>query len=235
MVDFFNGWIRDGWHHKRKHLCLYGESNVGKSTFCNALLGNYEHQNFPIGINDSKFAFDRWNPKLYTHCIAHEFDFSKIDMTTWKVALEGLTFKINRKHKTGLEGAIQVPFIFICNSNPCSFLEPALLNRIEFVDCTPNGDEKINDISDYLSVDLTFSNHQLSPEVKRFYPIGALKFPTSDYNAEPGKLNPQNENSLIFDEAGNPGSIDDDSAFSEICSTPKTFSKSIGIIIDFKN
>lgn len=182
VVLFLNDWIKNGWHHKKKHLCLFGPSNAGKSTFCNALLGNYEHQNFPIGINDSKFAFDRWNSSLYTHCIVHEFDFSKFDINTWKIALEGLPFKINRKHKTGTDGAIQIPIIFICNDRPKAFDESAIVNRIKFVECFTSSNEKITNIQDYIVVDSQFSEHKLSPEVKRFFPIGSLKFPVSNYN-----------------------------------------------------
>lgn len=75
--------IRNGCHHKRKHLCLYGESNAGKSTFCNASLGikiTCDHKNFPIGIYDTKLEFDRLNPNLYTHCIVHEFEFHLLEL-----------------------------------------------------------------------------------------------------------------------------------------------------------
>lgn len=223
VVDFLNGWIRNGWHHKRKHLCLYGESNAGKSTFCNALLGNYDHQNFPIGVNDSKFAFDRWNPKLYTHCVVHEFDFYKMDSSTWKMALEGLPFKINRKHRTGIDGAIQVPFIFICNSNPCSIIDSALANRIDFVECKSSQNDKINDITDYLYVDVSFTEHKLTSEVKKFFPIGSLVFPSSEYNSILKTNLPSNENKVVSEPNVTFSSCDDlDTGYSDSCSTPKT-------------
>lgn len=234
VVDYLNEWIRDGWHHKRKHLCLFGESNAGKSTFCNALLGNYDHQNFPIGINDSKFAFDRWNPKLYTHCIVHEFDFTKIDSNTWKVALEGLPFKINRKHRTGIDGAIQVPFIFICNENPCTYIDRALINRIEFVECKTCENEKINDIADYLSVDFNFSQHKLTPEVKKFFPIGSLLFPTADYNSDLKVNMDLHENKKEYEPKQSKSSCEDlDTGFSDNCSTPISSQNGIFFFLRF--
>lgn len=199
VVEFLNDWIYNGWHHKKKHLCLFGQSNAGKSTFCNALLGNYEHQNFPIGLNDSKFAFDRWNSSLYTHCIVHEFDFSKFDINTWKIALEGLPFKINKKHRTGTDGAIQVPIIFICNERPKAFENPAILNRIKFVECSAIDEEKIISIEDFIYVDVYFSEHKLTPNVKRFFPIGSLTFPVSSYNSEPVEKKENLKRSFSFE------------------------------------
>ncbi|RMZ94146.1 hypothetical protein BpHYR1_050355 [Brachionus plicatilis] len=222
VVEYLNGWIINGWHHKRKHLCLYGKSNVGKSTFCNALLGNYDHQNFPIGINDSKFAFDRWDPKQYTHCIIHEFDFTKIESSTWKVALEGLTFKINRKHRTGIDGAIQVPFIFITNEDPSSFIDPALTNRIQFVKCISSINDKINDISDYLRVDHNFTEHKLTPVVQKFFPSGSIKFPTEYYNRDMNVSVPIIKHNIISHSADKSNSLSDDfdTGYSDNCSTP---------------
>ncbi|CAF1036292.1 unnamed protein product [Brachionus calyciflorus] len=211
VVAFLNDWIRNGWQHKKKHLCLYGVSNSGKSTLCNALLGNYEHQNFPIGINDSKFAFDRWNPSLYTHCLVHEFDFSKIDSTTWKIALEGLPFKMNRKHKTGVDGAIQVPFIFLCNDKPKAMEDPALFNRIQFVECISEECDKIASIDDYLEVDTSFTDHKLTPEIKHYFPIGALKFPVCSYNEPVGEKEPAKKPTRSI-------TIDSDSGFSHLSS-----------------
>lgn len=160
-------------------MCLFGLSNAGKSTFCNALVGNYNHQNFPIGLNDKKFAFDRWDPYQYTHCIVHEFDFETIDKNTWKTAVEGLPFKINRKHKEGIDGAIQVPMIFVCNSKPKSF--EGFENRIEYVEATLDQNEHVVNIHDHLEVDTEFSDHKLSPEIKYHFPIGVFKFPVSEY------------------------------------------------------
>ncbi|RMZ96823.1 hypothetical protein BpHYR1_000299 [Brachionus plicatilis] len=37
VVAFLNDWIINGWHYKKKHLCLFGDSDSGKTTFCNAL------------------------------------------------------------------------------------------------------------------------------------------------------------------------------------------------------
>ena len=64
VVAYLNNWISNGWQHKKKHFCLHGVSNADKSILCNALLGRYENKNIPIGINELKFAFDRWSPIL---------------------------------------------------------------------------------------------------------------------------------------------------------------------------
>ncbi|RNA34602.1 hypothetical protein BpHYR1_014178 [Brachionus plicatilis] len=162
VVAFLNDWIINGWHYKKKHLCLFGDSDSGKTTFCNALLGNYDHQNFLIGINESKFAFDRWNPFLFTHCIVDQFDFSELDINTWKIALEGAPFKINRKHKTSCYGAIQVPIILICNKRKKAFDDPAIYNSFKFVECSLRENEKIDNIKNYLYADEDFKDHKLN-------------------------------------------------------------------------
>lgn len=118
VVDSFNGWanevcswfncfISSPYHFKKKHLFLYGESNVGKSTFLNRILMQVPDE-LIYRPSYGSFAFQGWSSK-FVITVFDEFDIENFDLSMLLRYLDGSKFPVPRKCLTDL---------IVCNSGP---------------------------------------------------------------------------------------------------------------------
>jgi hypothetical protein len=125
VINWWNDWIINGWHPKKKQLYLYGPSNSGKSTLIDNILKESMGPNYHVNLfeptpNDRSFAYQNFDSLTHKVAKCDEFDIKEYCVSDIKKALEGAQFTVNRKGISAHQIAIKIPFILISNLEPPS-------------------------------------------------------------------------------------------------------------------
>jgi hypothetical protein len=111
-------------HHKIRQVCVWGPTDVGKSTFVDAILANLRANNQVFEPHTDKngpspMTWSNWNEKTHTICLDHEFRIDRYDAELLKKLLEGNQGTINVKYeKKAREFSTRCPMIFLSNYDP---------------------------------------------------------------------------------------------------------------------
>lgn len=119
--------------YKRKQLYLWGESNAGKTTLVENIIGK-ENMKFVFQPCSGKFSFNMFKPKFHKVILFEEFDFRLWEYYKGllKRLLEGRSFVFDVKNGHQVTTEFSGPIIIISNDHiPDS--EVALLNRLEVI------------------------------------------------------------------------------------------------------
>jgi hypothetical protein len=144
-------WFHEAWvvplepdeKRKRPPLFLFGPSNSGKSTFIeDVLLKDIpEICRYRPLINESRFGWSSFNPKVHAVGICDEVDIDTIisckNDSVFKQAVTGDVFPSDKKHCDPLKMKIEIPLIFISQTKWKGDMKKAghkaIRNRLHFV------------------------------------------------------------------------------------------------------
>lgn len=119
--------------YKRKQLYLWGESNTGKSSFVERLVGK-RNQSFIFNPDIGKFAYSDFDNSLHKIIIFEEFDLKYHVISFLKRLLEGRTFAAPVKCGPPKYIKFNGPVIFVSNENLPNDVDNALRNRLLVVE-----------------------------------------------------------------------------------------------------
>jgi len=161
IVHWWNDFLLNGHTHKKKQLYLYGASDVGKTTFVHNILKAcanppltinenedydeyaYESQIFRPTPNDTRFAWQDFEPKIHNMVLIDEFDILQFDVSDFKKAIAGECLIANVKCQHSKKIRLLMPMIFISNKEPpkddLSIKYRGLIERLFIV----NADKKL--------------------------------------------------------------------------------------------
>ncbi|CAF1030958.1 unnamed protein product [Brachionus calyciflorus] len=71
---------------------------------------------------------------------------------------------------------------FFFNERPKAIDDTTLFKRNQIVKFISDENDKINNTGDYLEVDTIYKDHKITPEIKHYFQIGALKIPVWSKN-----------------------------------------------------
>jgi hypothetical protein len=123
-IEWLNDWIDNGRTRKDNQLYLYGDSNIGKTTFIKHLLttafgkNEYHRQIFGPTPNEFKYAWQSFNKDLHKIVVIDEFETSNFSTSDLKLALSGETLISNVKGASSVMLKIDIPMIIISNEPP---------------------------------------------------------------------------------------------------------------------
>lgn len=147
VIDWWNDWVRNGWHHKKKQLYLHGPPNTGKTYFIDHLLqrtigDSFNMQVFTPAPSEHKFAWADFEPNVHNVLKIDEFNLNEFNVNELKKAMEGQEFTINRKFQKSKRVHLRMPMIFISNLRPPSSdmlnsSKSGFAERVIVVDTTP--------------------------------------------------------------------------------------------------
>jgi len=122
VISWFNGWLRDGWFHKRQQLYLVSKPNCGKTVFIREVIFRQgRHDAVPseailIPERDSKFAWHKSNPIYHSVVFCDEYDPKHYNIELLKIILQGDSFSPAKKHVNSADDiCLRIPMIFISN------------------------------------------------------------------------------------------------------------------------
>ena len=132
IVLWWNDWIKNGWHERKKQLYLWGPSSTGKTSFIRRLLKEcvrsddlsatsnrfYQDQIFMPTPNTHQFAFQSFNDQRHTLVLIDEFDIVQYDTSTLKKMFAGESFMADVKGSTARRLELHMPMILISNLEP---------------------------------------------------------------------------------------------------------------------
>ena len=117
--QWWNPWVREGWHEKRKQLFVWGASNAGKSTFIkDFILGNLRSDSIytPIITTEnscSRYTWADFDERQHVVVLWDEFDINTVDLHSFKLCTEGSEFSTDIKYKKPKKIHLRMPMIFI--------------------------------------------------------------------------------------------------------------------------
>jgi hypothetical protein len=132
VVLWWNDWVINGYSHKKAQLYLYGESNIGKTTFIFDLLKAsinpmeetnedfYQNYIFNPTPYEQKYAFQTYIPKKHLLMVIDEFNVSEYSLSDLKKCLAGEQFMSNIKQDSPQPICVRKPQIIISNHPPPS-------------------------------------------------------------------------------------------------------------------
>lgn len=129
VYDWFYSFVSTKYYFKKKHIYLYGDSNIGKSYFVRHLVGHlggyifYPSRQFPFGSLDVYHKVIVWD----------EFSFDDINHDYLKLVLSGETFPINQKYIPERLFNVNIPIIMLSNHLP--LYDDWFQNRCIIVHC----------------------------------------------------------------------------------------------------
>ena len=144
LIEWFNDWIDNGWHAKKRQVLITGPPNAGKTSFIeNVLLKGVPSEAILTPENSSNkyqisnFAWAK-SDELYNSIVyADEFQINCYDQCKLKVILQGGKFSPARKFinsKTSDEIQLKVPMIFVGNYHfPKSAIELGIPERFRLI------------------------------------------------------------------------------------------------------
>ena len=127
-IEWWNGWVKDGWYHKRPQLLIVSPPNCGKTTFVReALFNQGTKDEIPseaimiperAGCNKyiTNFAWQKANPSYHAVVFCDEFDIRHYNLELLKIILQGDAFTPIKKHQvSGDDICLRIPMIFTSN------------------------------------------------------------------------------------------------------------------------
>lgn len=140
VYAWYYNFVSTKYYHKKKHIYLYGPSNVGKSYFARHLVSHlggyvyYPSRQYPFGSLDVYHKVIVWD----------EFSFDQINHDYLKLVLSGETFPINEKYVPERNFNVTIPIIMLSNHDPLN--DDWFLNRCQVVQCLSSLQEDLEDI-----------------------------------------------------------------------------------------
>lgn len=124
VYKWYRDYVSTAYYPKKKHLYLYGDSNVGKTTFINTLLANLGNRIYYCR------SYDPFCDLFEEHraIVWDEFDFKKVNYSQLKLLLAGEPTPITQKYVCDRMIQNTRPVIIISNNPP--YPDNAFLNRV---------------------------------------------------------------------------------------------------------
>lgn len=169
VVQFWNDWVENGFHPKKRQLYLWGPSNTFKTSFIHNLLSrtinlpedeedDYERFVFTPVPNDPKFAYQGFESQLHKVVVGDEFHFPEYNINDFKRFVAGETVVVNRKGQASKKIKAKMPMIFISNHPPptddTSHNYAGVMNRLLVVSTDPLYENQQTEIELPMNIDL---------------------------------------------------------------------------------
>lgn len=129
VANWWNDWVVNGFHLRKKQLFLYGPPSVGKSSYIELML-SYVNEMYIYRPCGGRYGFGQLDPEFHKIIIFEEFEESSFDLAYLKRLLEGRPFTIDVKYQPSRTICFKGPIILISNFQ---IADPALLSRLQVV------------------------------------------------------------------------------------------------------
>lgn len=128
LYNWYSSFVSCEHYHKKKHMYLWGPSNMGKSTAINLLLRDLGNR---VYFAADQHPFGGYYSNIHRCILFDEFRSSKYDMTIINKCLEGSDFYCNEKYQVERIERNKWPIIFVSNFPPPN--SDYFLNRVVII------------------------------------------------------------------------------------------------------
>lgn len=160
LFDWYSTFVSTLHYRKKKHMYLYGPSNVGKTTAVEFLLRDLGNRVYRAA---DQHPFGSYKSSIHRCIVFEEFRISKYDYTILNKCLEGSEFYCNQKYMAERVERCLYPIIFISNYPPPN--SDHFRNRVNII----NANEPLFDFQDYSDIPIGQSSVIIEEDIRNAF------------------------------------------------------------------